>query len=91
MTTPKNETKDLLLFITKNNFETIIQQIHTSPEKTLEFRLIKPRETFHFNPPVSILGSWMIGLSCLEVYIFVFNITEENIKIEFHNYPGFKI
>ena len=90
MTTTKNETKDLLLFNTKNNFETIIQQIHASPEKMLEFRLIKPREAFLFNPHISIDGSWMIGLSSLEVYIFV-SITEENNKIELYKYPGSKI
>ena len=51
MVRPKNEAQDLLLSITKN-CETLIHQIHTKPEETLEFKMVKPRETFHFNPPI---------------------------------------
>ena len=58
MIQPKNETQDLLLSITKN-CETLIKQTLTKPEETLEFKLTKSRETFHFDPPISIEGSWM--------------------------------
>ena len=75
MVGPKNETEDLLLSITKN-CETLIQQTHTKPQETLEFKMIKPRETFHFTPPFQIKGDWMIGLTSLEVYNSIFNITE---------------
>ena len=51
MIQPENETEDLLLSITKN-CETLIQQTHTEPQETLEFKMIKPREIFHFTPPV---------------------------------------
>ena len=50
MIQPKNETVNLFLSIAKN-CETLIEQTHTKAEETLEFKLIKPRETFHFNPP----------------------------------------
>ena len=53
---PKNETEDLLLSITKN-CETLIKQTQKKAEETLKFKMIKPRETFHFNPPISIEGS----------------------------------
>ena len=76
---PKKETEDLLLSITKN-CETFIQQTHTKPQETLEFKLIKPRETFQFNPPIQINGNRMIGLTDLEVYNSIFNIKEENNK-----------
>ena len=66
MIRPKYETKAQLLSFT-NNCETPIHQIHTKPKETLEFKLIKPRETFHFNPPILFDGSWMIGLTGLEV------------------------
>ena len=81
MLPPKNETGDLLLSITKNggNF---IKQTHGKAEKTLEFKLNKSRETFRFNPPIPIEGSWMIGLASLEVYNSIFKITEENNKFE---------
>ena len=55
MIRPKNQTEDLLISITKN-CETLIEQTHTKAQETLEFRLVKPREKFHFNPPIQIKG-----------------------------------
>ena len=49
----QNETEGLLLSIPKN-YETLIEQTHTRPEETLEFKKTKPREAFHFNPPIQI-------------------------------------
>ena len=46
--------------------------------------MIKPRETFHFKPPIQVKGDFMIGLTDLEVYNSIFNITEENNKFEFY-------
>ena len=89
MIRPKNETEDLLLSITKN-CETLIEQTHTKPQETLEFKLIKPRETFQFKPPIQIKGDWMIGLTDLEVYNSIFNITEENNKFDLYNFPDEK-
>ena len=79
MVRSKNQKKDLLLSITKN-CETLIKQTHRKTEETLEFKMIKPRETFHFKPQIRIQGDWMIGLTNLEVYNSIFNITEENNK-----------
>ena len=73
----------MLLSITKN-FETLIHQIHARPEETLEFKMIKPSETFHFNPPIEVEDDWMLGLIDLEVYISIFNVTEENNKFELY-------
>ena len=81
MIRPKNEREDLIVSITKN-CETLIQQTHRKPEEILEFKMIKPRQTFHFNPPIQTMGDWMIGLVDLEVYNSIFNITEENNKFE---------
>ena len=89
MIPPKNKTEDLLLSITKN-CETLIQQTHTKPQETLEFKMTKPRETFHFKPPIQIKGDWMIGLTDLEVYNSIFNITEENNKFELYKFPDKK-
>ena len=66
MVRPKSETEDLLLSITKN-CETLIKRTHRKAEETLEDKLNKRRETFHFNPPVQIDGSWMVGLIILGV------------------------
>ena len=81
MIRPKTQTEDLILSITKN-CETSIDQTHRKAEETLEFKMIKPRETFHFKPPIQIQGDWMIGLTGLEVYNSIFEITEENNKFE---------
>ena len=83
MIQPKNETEDLLLSITKN-CETLVQQTHRKPEETLEFKMIKPRETFHFSPPIQTEGDWMLGLIDLEVYNSLFNKTKENNQFELY-------
>ena len=89
ITRPKNETEDFLLSITKN-CETLIEQTHTKPQETLEFKITKQRQIFHFNPPIQIQGDWMIGLFNLEVYNSIFNITEENNKFEPYKVPDEK-
>ena len=89
MIRPKNETEDLLLSITKN-CETLIEQTHRKAEETLEFKMNKSRETFHFSQPIQIQGDWMIGLTNLEVYNSIFNITEENNKFKLYEFPDEK-
>ena len=86
MIRPKNETEGLLLSITKI-CETLIEQTHRKAEETLEFKMTKPRETFHFNPPFQYKGNWMVGLTDLEVYISIFNVTEENNKFQLYTDP----
>ena len=50
---PKNETEDLLLLITKV-CETLFEQTHRKAGETLEFKMIKRKETFHFKPPIHV-------------------------------------
>ena len=83
MIQPKNEIEELLLSITKN-CEKLVEQTHRKPEETLEFKMLKPRETFHFYPPLHTKGDWMLGLIDLEVYHSIFNITKENNKFELY-------
>ena len=89
MVRPKNETEDLILSITKK-CEKLIKQNHTKPEETLEFKKIKARATFHFNPPVEVKEDWMIGLTSLEVYNSIFNIAEENNIFKLYKFPDEK-
>ena len=70
MIRPKNETEDLLLSLTKN-CQTFMEQTHRKEVETWEFKMARPKETFHFRPPVQIQGSWKIGLTDLEVYNFL--------------------
>ena len=83
MTRPKTETEDLKLSITKN-CETLIKQTHTKPQETLEFKMVKSKETLQFNPPVEVKEDWMIGLKSLEVYESIYNINTTNNKVELY-------
>ena len=87
MIRPKNETEDLLLSITKK-CEMLNNQTHRKAEGTLELKLIKPRETFHFIPPISLEGSWMIGLTSFELYNPILLITEHNNKFELYTHDS---
>ena len=80
---PKSEIEDLLLSITKN-CEKLVDQTHRKPEETLKFKMIKSRETFHFDPPIHTKGDWMLGLIDLEIYNSIFIITKENNKCELY-------
>ena len=86
---PKNETEDLLLSINKI-CDLLIDQTHRKAEETIEFKMIKPKETFHFNPPIQVKENWMLRLIDLEVYNSIFNITEENNKFELYKFPDKK-
>ena len=81
MIQPKKETQDLLLSITKT-CETLTEQTHRKAEETLEFKITRPIERFHFNPSIEVKGDRMTGLTDLDVYNSNFNITEENNKFE---------
>ena len=83
MMRPKNETEYLLLSITKN-CETPIKQTHRKAEETLEFKLNKSKQIFRFNQPIPIEGSWILGLTTLEVYLSLFIITDKNNKFELY-------
>ena len=85
----KNETEDLLPAITKN-CKTLIKQTQTKSEETLEFKIIISRQSFHFNPPIQLKEDWMLGLTDLEVYNSICNITEQNNKFKLYKFPDEK-
>ena len=89
MIIPKNETEQFLLSVTKN-CKTLINQTHRKAEETLELKITKLRQIFHFNPAVEVKEDWAVGSNSLEVYNSVFNITERNNKFELHKYPDGK-
>ena len=64
------------------NCQTLFEQTHGKAEKTLDFKLIKPKETFYFNQPIQIKEDWMIGLTSLEVYNSIFQINTTNNKFQ---------
>ena len=76
MIRPKCETEDLLFSRTKN-CEALFEQNQRKAEETLEFKMIKPRETFHFTPTIQNKGDCTTGLPSLVVYNSIFELTEE--------------
>ena len=53
--------------------------------------MVKPRKIIHYNPPISIEGSWMIGLTDLEVYNSIFNKNTTNNKLKPYKFPQEKV
>ena len=86
MIQPKNRIEDLLLSNTKN-CEALVEQTHKKAEETLEFKLTKPKKSFLLKPPIQIEGDWLIGLTDLEVYNSIFNITDGNNKFQLYTDP----
>ena len=72
------------------NCETLPNQTHRKAEETLEFKMAKPRRTFHSNRADEVTEDSMIGLTSLEVYISLFSITKGNNNFKLHKYPDGK-
>ena len=49
-------------------------------QETLEFKMIRSKQTFSFNPPINLVeeGKWLIGVTLFDCTNSVFNITNEN-------------
>ena len=69
-----------LLRLIKKHTVTLIEQTKTKPHETLEFEMIRSKQTFSFNPPKSLSekGKRLIVVSLFDRTISVFNITNEN-------------
>ena len=71
----------LLLSIAKSNQE-IVENTHSKPQETLEFKMNKQKESFSFDIPLELPEQWMMGVTSLEVQNTVYNITEKNNEIQ---------
>ena len=71
----------LLLNIAKSNQE-IVENTLSKPQETLEFKMNKQKESFSFDIPLELPEKWMMGVTSLEVYNTVYNITEKNNKLK---------
>ena len=79
----KKESEGLLLSVTRN-CETPFNQTHTKAHETLEYKFTKPKRTFYFNPPITIEGSWMLGITDFEAYNSISNKNTINEKFHFY-------
>ena len=76
-----DKKESLLLGIAKSNQE-IVENTHSKPQETLEFKMTKQKESFSFDVPLNINEKWMMRVTSLEVYNTVYNITNSNNKLE---------
>ena len=76
-----DKKESLLLSIAKSNQE-IVENTHSKPQEALEFKMTKQKESFSFDVPLLLPEKWMMGVTSLEVYNTVYNITEKNNKLE---------
>ena len=62
-----------LLLLIKKHTDTLIKNLRTRPQETLEFKLNKQMQTFSFNPPVNLVeeGKWLLGVSSFVCTNFV--------------------
>ena len=76
-----DKKESLLLSIAKSNQE-IVKNTLSKPQETLEFKMNKQKESFSFDIPLELPEQWMMGVTSLEVYNTVYNITEKNNKFK---------
>ena len=76
-----DKKESLLLSFVKSSQE-IVEKTHSKPQETLEFKMTKQKASFSFDVPLELPEKWMMGVTSLEVYNTVYNITNSNNKLE---------
>ena len=76
-----DKKESLLLSIAKSNLD-IVENTLSKPQETLEFKMNKQKESFSFDIPLELPEQWMMGVTSLEVYNTIYNITEKNNKLK---------
>ena len=76
-----DKKESLPLNIAKSNQE-IVENTHSKPQETLEFKMAKQKESFSFDVPLLLPQKWMMGVTSLEVYNTVYNIIERKNKLQ---------
>ena len=76
-----DKKESLLLSIAESNQE-IVENTHSKLQETLEFKMTKQKESVSFDVSLLLPEKWMMGVTSLEVYNTVYNITEKINKLE---------
>ena len=76
-----DKKESLHISIAKSNQE-VVENTHSKPQETLEFKMTKQKESFSFDVPLQLNEKWMTGVTSLEVYNTVYDITEKNNKLQ---------
>ena len=69
-----------MLLLIKRHLDTVIQQLKTHPQETLEFKINQQLQTFSLSPPTKSVeeGKWLIAVTSFETTNSVFSIIDEN-------------
>ena len=76
-----DKKESLLLSIAKSNLD-FVENTLSKPQETLDFKMNKQKESFSFDIPLELPEQWMMGVTSLEVYNTVYNISEKNNKLK---------
>ena len=76
------DKKESLLLSIANSNQEIVENTHSKPQETVEFKMTKQKESFSFDVSLLMPEKWMMGVTSLEVYNTVYNITEKNNELE---------
>ena len=63
-----------MLNVAKSNLD-FVENTLSKRQETLEFKMNKQKESFSFDVPLELPEQWMMGVTSLEVYNTVYNIT----------------
>ena len=74
--------ESFLVRIPKYN-QDIVENTRSKPQETLEFKRTKQKESLAFDVPLELPEHWMMGVTSLELYNKVYNITITNKKNSF--------
>ena len=55
---------------------------YSTPQETLEFKMTEQKESFPLDIPLELPEKWMMGVTSLELYNTVYNITEKHNKLK---------
>ena len=69
-----------ILLLTKQHTDTLIGQIKTKPQETLELKTNKQMQTFSFSPPINLVegGKWLLAVTPFELTNSVFRVLDKN-------------
>ena len=76
-----DKQESLLSSFAKSNQKTV-ENTHFKPQETLEFKMTKQKGSFSIEVPLILNEKWIMGVTSLEVYNTVYNITNSNNKLE---------
>ena len=77
-----NDKKESHLLISAKSNQEVVENTHSKPHKTLEIEITKQKESVSFDVPLELNEQWIMGVTSLEVYNTISNITNSIDKLK---------